>query len=101
MTIDDMINKIEKNTDIRVLDIYECNESIYIAECINSITKSMIGDFYYTVSKDQNDFRCFNPAENPGEFIKLMKNKKKVYTSKETYKLLSRSGFTNKQSRGD
>ena len=88
MTINEMIKKIEKNTNIRVLDIYDCNESVYVAECINSITKSMIGDFYYIVSKDKDDFRCFNPAENPGIFINLMKKKKSVYTNKEAYKLL-------------
>lgn len=93
MSIEEMISKIEKKSSVRVLDVYECNDSIYIAECINSITKSAIGDFYYKVSKDKNDFSCFNPAENPMTFISLMKNKKTVYTNKEVHKLLALGGL--------
>ena len=73
-----MVRTIEAESDLVVLDVCDCGDS-YIAECMNSKTGSVIGDFCYISKKNEENCRCLNPAVDPDSFVTMMKNKKIIY----------------------
>ena len=82
MSPENLIRTIESESDLVVLDICDCGDS-YIAECVNSKTGSVIGDFCYLSEKNKDEVHCLNPAVDPERFVTMMKNKKIIYQNSE------------------